>query len=81
MSYGCAIISTPVGGIPEIIFPNLNGILVQPGNEDEIYQSIKYFIQNKNKINEYGFKNKDLVKPFLSNAVMEQLNKIYITFL
>ena len=38
MSYGCAIISTPVGGIPEVV--RENGILVRPGDVEGIAAAI-----------------------------------------
>jgi len=32
MSWGLPAIATPVGGIPEVILPSQNGLLVEPGN-------------------------------------------------
>ena len=39
MSYGMPIISTPVGGIPEIVSNGENGYLVEPGNKEDIYNN------------------------------------------
>jgi len=49
MSYGKPIISTNVGGIPEVVFPGKNGILIEPGNLIEIESAIDYFIEHPEK--------------------------------
>jgi glycosyltransferase involved in cell wall biosynthesis len=40
MSQAVPIISTPVGGIPELIQNEINGILVSPGNPNEIAHAV-----------------------------------------
>lgn len=77
MSYGKPIISTPVGGIPEIVIPEKNGILVKPGNFGEISNAISYFLDNKNKLKEYGENSFELVQNHLPKSVIPQLNELY----
>ena len=81
MSYGMPIISTPVGGIPVVVKNHQNGILVTPGNKEEIWESLKYFIENPKKIHEYGQKSLELVKDFTPEYVMGQLKEIYLGLL
>ena len=45
MSYGLPILSTPVGGIPEIVTSQI-GILFQPGDKQSIYNSIMTIMNN-----------------------------------
>jgi L-malate glycosyltransferase len=45
MSMGKPIIATRVGGIPEAIDDNVNGLLVEP-DVDEITEKIKYLMEN-----------------------------------
>ena len=47
MSYSHPVISTPVGGIPEILKNGSNGKLVQPGDKEAIAEAILYREQNK----------------------------------
>jgi len=54
MSYAKAVISTKVGGIPEIVGNNENGLLIDPGNLEQIKQSLIFFIENPKKIEEFG---------------------------
>lgn len=42
-----AIITTYVGGLTDLISDRFNGLMVYPGNNEELYQAIKAFIINK----------------------------------
>ena len=42
-STGIPVISTKIGGIPEIVEHNYNGILIEPHNSDELFSAIIYF--------------------------------------
>jgi glycosyltransferase involved in cell wall biosynthesis len=46
MSAGKPVITTPVGGIPDIISPGDNGIFVEPGNDRGIYESLKRILSD-----------------------------------
>lgn len=81
MSYGQAIISTKVGGIPEIVIPNENGILIEPGNSQQLESAINFFIENHHLVDNYGEKSKFLVKKHLPDSVLKKLNSIYETLL
>ena len=74
MSYGCAIISTPVGGIPEVVTDN--GILVEPGNIEEIYEAMLRLTDRK-LVKEMGARSREAVQSYLPNAVMSHLGQIY----
>ncbi|EHG99154.1 glycosyltransferase, group 1 family protein [Paraprevotella clara YIT 11840] len=76
MSYGMPVISTPVGGIPEVVNKQ-NGILVQPGNEEAIAQSIIHFVEHPSKIAIMGNHSQEVVKTYLPDYVMSQLKEIY----
>ncbi len=47
------VISTTVGGIPEVITHNKTGILVSPNNSNALSASIEYIFNNKDITNEY----------------------------
>nr|WP_319266783.1 glycosyltransferase family 4 protein [uncultured Draconibacterium sp.] len=77
MSYGHPIISTNVGGIPEIVKTHKNGILITPGNLAEIENAIDFFIRQPDQIKAYGIVSKQLVKRHLPNSVISELVNIY----
>ncbi|SHE69521.1 Glycosyltransferase involved in cell wall bisynthesis [Mariniphaga anaerophila] len=77
MSHSLPIISTRVGGIPDIV-DNSNGILIEPGNQKQLYDAIKYFIGgNKNSINAMGNQSFNKVEPYLPTQVESCLTNLY----
>ena len=77
MSYGRPVISTNVGGIPEILHSYENGILIEAGDLKQIEEALKFFIDNPEKIVEYGLKSYETVKPFFPASVLKELTSIY----
>jgi glycosyltransferase involved in cell wall biosynthesis len=77
MSYGKAIISTKVGGIPEIVRNKENGLLINPGDLEQIKQSLNFFLENPEKIEEYGVVSEQKVQKYLPNSVLKELEEIY----
>lgn len=61
MSYSLPVVTTDVGGIPEIITNEKNGILIKPGNIEELKNAILKIINN------YEFRNN------LSNEAYETI--------
>ena len=54
MQFGKAIVSTFEGSIPEMIDNNVNGILVQQQNVNALADAIAFFLDNPEKIIEFG---------------------------
>lgn len=78
MSYGCAILSTPVGGIPEIVRDN--GILVEPGNIQGIADTI-FELADTSSCRQMGLVSQEIVKAFYPDSVMSSLSQIYLSLL
>ena len=76
MSYSMPIISTPVGGIPEVV-NDKNGIIVTPGNDEEIYQAMKFYVENINQIELQGKMSYKKVETYLPDYVLNHLKQIY----
>ena len=81
MAYGKPVISTTVGGIPEVISQGINGFLIRPGDTKSLTSAIKNLINNPEKINSMGLESKKAVKPFFPESVFSQLNRIYSSLL
>lgn len=77
MSYQHPVISTPVGGIPEVIKDGYNGKLVSPGNTGQIAEAIRYYIENKDTIQVHGANSLNIVKSFYPESVFSTLQNIY----
>ena len=78
MSYGCAILSTPVGGIPEVVKDN--GILVEPGDVRGIADAI-VAVSDSSICQRMGLVSQETVKAFYPDSVMSSLRQIYLSLL
>ena len=76
MSYGMPVISTPVGGIPEVV-SDKNGVLVTPSNDKEIMDAMLLFVNNPTEIIKRGKASEEIVRQYLPDYVMEHLKQIY----
>lgn len=82
MSFGLPIISTSVGGIPEVVIPHKNGLLIDAGDHTAIFAAIEFFIKSPEKISEYGAHSYDLVaQRYFPTPVMDSLAEVYQTLL
>lgn len=76
MSYRLPIISTPVGGIPEVV-DETNGILITPGDEEQIYQAIKKYVDHIELLDEHGTNSYKKAETYLPDYVLCHLKSIY----
>lgn len=77
MSYGLPIISTKVGGIPDLVIDKKNGYLFTPGDKNAILEHLKSLLENeqlRKSMGEYSF---NLSKKYLPSTVKLQINKLY----
>lgn len=77
MAYHHPVISTPVGGIPEILKDGYNGRMVQPGNTECIAKAIYGYIDDKDAIKSQGENSYKVVQPFLPESVFASLKVVY----
>jgi glycosyltransferase involved in cell wall biosynthesis len=82
MSFGLPIISTNVGGIPEVVVPDKNGLLIEPGDHAAIFAAIKFFVDHPDKIASYGARSYEMVaQRYFPIPVMCSLAELYRTLL
>lgn len=77
MASGLPIVSTRVGGIPEIIKVGENGFLVEPKNPQQIAEKINLFLEDNKLREKISKNNKQKAKEFSWESVIERLEKIY----
>lgn len=77
MAYSHPVISTPVGGIPEVVKDGVDGKLVQPGDIQGIADAIRYYIENKDRIALEGKNAFSVVTDFFPEKVFGDLSYIY----
>jgi glycosyltransferase involved in cell wall biosynthesis len=77
MSWGLAVITTPVGGIPEIVTQVQNGLLVNPGDIQELSEAMQSLIANENLRISLGNNARVRVKHLDINDYLVSLKSIY----
>lgn len=77
MSWGLAVITTPVGGIPALIRHKETGLLVEPGDLEQIADSIRLLIDNQVLRASLGHAARTEVLPFGSDQYWRSLADIY----
>lgn len=56
MELACISTDCPCGGPRDMIIPNINGLLVQVGDENSMSQAIEYYITNQDIAKEHAHK-------------------------
>ncbi|WP_353931685.1 glycosyltransferase family 4 protein [Okeanomitos corallinicola TIOX110] len=77
MAWGLPIITTPVGGIPELVINQQNGLLVQPGNIQELSTAIALLIKDEKLRRDLGIIARNNVEPYDINNYCQHLVDIY----
>lgn len=82
MSYGLVPITTPVGGIPDVVVQNKNGLLVNPGDTEALKKSIDYLLTSPNKYADLSENARnDVDRDFNYKNYGSKLMKIYNSIL
>lgn len=82
MTYGLPVISTPVGGIPDVIVDGKTGLLVNPGDVQAISDRISLLLCNPDLCQTLGTNARQLVEDkFQVDVIVQQLYSLYDTFL
>lgn len=78
MASGCSLIVSKVGGIPEIVKKNVNGIYVEPGNEEMLAQAIYQMALDPETYRRMGVVNRQTIEERYSlDRFVEVYSKIY----
>lgn len=79
MSYGVPILSTPVGGIPEVVNAD-TGILFTPGDRVAMAKAINHVKDGENLRRNMGIKSLEVAKLYMTGNITIQLKRIYDLF-
>lgn len=77
MSYSLPVISTCVGGIPEIILNGENGYLINPGDKEALYDAINKLKSSEKLRIRMGNLSKPIVNEHMPQCVENQLKELY----
>ncbi len=78
MAMGKLVMSTPVGGIPEVIKDGVTGLLYKDRNEREICKSMEYALANRDMALKIGSQAREFLEANRSlSSYVEKLQDIY----
>ena len=78
LAFGLGVVSTEVGGVPEIIDDGIEGILVKPRDVDSLYNGLKRALENPEGLKTMAQKGREKVKDkYSAETEVDQLTKIY----
>ena len=73
------VLSTTVGGIPEIIEDTKSGILVQPHKSRELSHALSFLIEQPTERRKYGAALRErILREFPYNKMIESVEKVYL---
>jgi len=78
LSSNIPVVSSSVGGVPEIIKHNYNGLLYEKGNQDEMVKALQTLVENRElrrKMGERGLET--IIEKFSKEKIMNDYKEIY----
>lgn len=64
MACGMAVISTKVGGIPELVVSKANGLLIEPGDVHGLKDAMEILVREKTTLKDMAASNIDRIRHF-----------------
>lgn len=81
MSWGLPVIATPVGGVPQVITHEVNGLLVEPGDIDALAAAVERLMSDPALRHRLGAAARaTIARRFCLDATIERLVAIYGRF-
>ena len=78
MARGKAIVTTPVGGIPQALRDGLDGLLVPPGQPQQLADALLRFAGDAGLRDRLGASSRERVRSlYATDTVLAQLDRVY----
>jgi Glycosyltransferase len=77
MACGIPVISSKLGGIPDVIDDKETGLLVKPKDEDELSNSLEFLLENEDTAIKMGNNGKKKVEEYSWKKIAQKTRKIY----
>lgn len=81
MSWGLPVITTPVGGIPEVVTNQETGLLVNPGDVQQLSKAVQSLIESESLRHELGTAARQRILPLDIQAYSRSLYELYCSSL
>lgn len=81
MSYGIPVVASRVGGIPELIKDQENGLLISPSCVEELFSAIAYLVERPQERARMGLSGLQRAQRFGTETIENAIKKLYIDLL
>jgi glycosyltransferase involved in cell wall biosynthesis len=81
MAMGKPVVASNVGGIPDLIIPGENGLLVPPADGTALAEAIMALYANPEKRKEMGEKGRGKALAYSSETMLNKINGLYESFI
>jgi glycosyltransferase involved in cell wall biosynthesis len=81
MSWGLPVITTPVGGIPEVVTHTKTGLLVNPGDVEQLTEAVQSLIEDESLRLKLGNDARKRILPLDIKAYSRSLHDLYYSTL
>jgi glycosyltransferase involved in cell wall biosynthesis len=78
MACGATVVASRIGGLAEIVKDDRFGVLVEPGNAEELAQTVLSLIQDSERCSQIGIQARErIVSEFSRPAITARMAKLY----
>ena len=77
MALGKPIVASDVGGIPDLVIHNHNGLLVPPADVEGLVNSINLLLHDPIKRKEMGDRGKVIAADYSAEAMIQKIDRLY----
>jgi len=77
MALGIPIVASDVGGIPDLVTHNQNGLLVPPADVEGLIKSIDIFLDDSTKRMEMGERGKGVAAAYSVEMMIDKIDRLY----
>jgi glycosyltransferase involved in cell wall biosynthesis len=79
MAAGLPVIATRCGGVEEVVEDGVSGLLVSPGEPEELAEAIRTLDGNRKALSEMGERGRVLASHFSVDRMVREILSIYQT--
>jgi glycosyltransferase involved in cell wall biosynthesis len=77
MERGLPVVASRVGGVPDIVHHEVNGMLIDPANPKQLREAILVLRAAPDLRRKYGERGRELAKPFTGEAMWRKYFALY----
>jgi len=81
MAYGCAVVASRVGGLPEVVEEGRTGWLVPAESPRDLADAIAAAASDRARLNQFGANARERARQFSSDIMRERSEALYMRLL